>query len=261
MFLINGQVYLDLEPYVDMEGLMKIEKDIIYGIVKSRNSFTDGGASYHNFYDPSVPSLLDQCWKPQITDPNNPNYEYFKKLDFSISDCRMFARYALRNRQMGQTIHLRNRPQGGSVGKANADENVDTKLYQHFPTLKKWINNLKIFDSIGRIVFWFNAPGEGGAIHKDQFIGRPDHFILINLNLDSKDLFVLDNNGNKHIIKSRAFAFDGRNFHGTQGKDSYSYTFRIDGVYNKEWAESIGVWDHFNTEIEHEQLPDRTSGY
>ena len=261
MFLINNQLYIDLEPYIDMEGLLAIEHDIIYGLTKSKNDFWEGGASYHNFYDPSLESLLNASHPAQLKDPRNPNYNDFKKLNFDVKDCRFFARYLGKYRQMGQVLNLRTylpTDPKGVHNKASQQYNFDTTAYQHFPSFKEWVNNLKIFSEIGRIIFWLNAPGEPGAIHKDEFINRPDHHMLINLHPDRKDLFILDDEGNKQVIQSRAYVFDGRNFHGTQGKDFYSWTIRIDGVFNKEWAESIGIWDHFDPNKPHEQLASKT---
>jgi hypothetical protein len=148
---------------------------------------------------------------------------------------------------MGQLMALRTWTGTNDVRlKSSQEACVDRPAYLNFPSLKEWVSNLKIFDEIGRIIFWFNAPGEAHTIHRDTYLGYPDHFLLINLHPEHKDLFILDADGNKVIIPSRAFCFDIRNYHGTQGKDFYSWTFRIDGKFNKQWLESIGHWDYFN---------------
>jgi len=248
MYTINNLPYLDLSSHVDLQGLELIEKDIIFGIVKSRGFISEGCANTKNCYDQAIPSLLMTQWKDYLQDPSNPNYQYYKELQFVVRDCLMFNRYVGKYQQMGQVLYLRNTVDNGRHGiwsKSYSDGCSDRPGYANFPALREWINNCKIFDEIGRILFFFNAPGEPHSIHKDTFTGHPDHFILINLNTDRKTVFVLDNDGTRHTLDSKVSVFDVRNYHGSEGKDFYSWTLRIDGIYNKEWAESIGIWDHF----------------
>jgi hypothetical protein len=246
-YQINNQPYLDLEPYIDLKGLESIEKDIILGIVKSRQFMNDDGSSTHNIFG-NLPSIVDSTLIENISNPENENYEYYKILNFNIRQCRMFNRYLGKYTQMGQLMSLRNYnvPKGARL-KGSQKDCTDYPAYENFPLLKQWINKLDIFTEIGRIIFWFNAPGEPHSIHKDTFVGYPDHFLLINLHPENKDLFLLDNNNNNKVsIASKAFCFDTRNYHGTQGKDFYSWTLRIDGKFNQQWLESIGLWDFFN---------------
>lgn len=246
-YQINNKPYLDLEPYVDMKGLEAIEKDIIIGIVKSKQYMQDDGCNTNNAYDKTYGSIVNSVFENVIKNTKHENYEYYKELNFDTRQCKMFNRYLGKYTQMGQLMPLRTWNGTNDVKlKCSQADNVDRPAYSNFPTLRKWIENLYIFDEIGRIIFWFNAPGEPHTIHKDTYLGYPDHFLLINLHPENKDLFILDINGNKVNIPSRAFCFDIRNYHGTQGKDFYSWTFRIDGKFNKEWLESIGHWDYFN---------------
>jgi hypothetical protein len=248
-YQINNKPYLDLEPYIDMKGLVSIEKDIIMGIVKSKQYMQDDGCNTYNTYDKTYESIVNSVFDDVIKNPKNENYEYYKELNFDVVRCKMFNRYLGKYTQMGQLMNLRTWWNSGKNDvrlKNSQEHNVDRPAYANFPSLKEWVNNLKIFDEIGRIIFWFNAPGESHTIHRDTYLGYPDHFLLINLHPENKDLFLLDTDGEKVVIPSRAFCFDIRNYHGTQGKDFYSWTFRIDGKFNKEWLESIGHWDYFN---------------
>jgi hypothetical protein len=246
MHTINNLPYLDLSDQVDLQGLELVEKDIILGIVKSREFISEGCANTINCYNKSIPSILES--KSQITNPDNPNYSYYKELNFVVRDCLMFNRYADYYQQMGQVLFLRNTDDTKAQAlwdKDYIEGCFDKPAYENFPLLKQWIENCKIFDKIGRILFFFNSPKEPHSIHKDSWTGQNPNFILINLNPDRKDVFVYDETAKKHIITSKVSVFDVRNFHGSAGKDFYSWTLRIDGIYNKEWAESIGIWEHF----------------
>ena len=249
MFTINQQPYINLEPYIDIEGLQKIQKNIILGIAKSMDKIADSGCRQHNLYPNefqknklSLPSLSS---RKTLEDPNNPNYEFYKELKFDMRKCKMFNRYAHDCLQMGQTLQLRAQADGEFQNKGLASACMETESYKNFPLLTKWINELTIFSSIGRIIFFFNAPNEPHAIHKDEYFGVPEQFVLININPYRKDFFIIDDQGNEIIVKSKACVFDPRNYHGTRGKDFYSWSLRIDGVFDKSWLEQANLSNHF----------------
>jgi hypothetical protein len=248
MYTINGNYYFDFTPHIDMKGLEDIYSDIVLGIVKTdiEGAIKDSGADTGNFLDKSVPSIINTTQKA-IKDPTNPYYKYYEELGFDQAACRTFNKYVMELSTMGQLLILRGHGNKSIYHKHKEDSCFDYPAYTHFPKLKNWIDNLKVFDSIGRIIFWFNAPGEYGSIHRDTFLGYPDHFILFNMRPERKDLFVIHPETKEQlVIPSKAYVFDTRNYHGTMGKDFSGFTFRIDGVYNKEWAQSVGIWDHFN---------------
>jgi len=246
-YQIDNKPFLDLEPYIDMKGFELIEKEIILGIVKSRQHIQDDGCNTVNIYNGVYPSIVNGTFPNTINNPKNENYKYYERLDFKPLECKMFNRYLGKYTQMGQLLALRMWKNPGAVKSKGIQEDCkDLAAYNNFPLLREWINNLKIFDGIGRIIFWFNAPGEPHTIHKDTYAGHPDHFLLINLHPENKDLFLIDIAGQQLSIPSRAFCFDARNYHGSQGKDFYSWTLRIDGRFNQQWLESIGLWEYFN---------------
>lgn len=246
MHLINGQPYFDLEPHIDIEGFKNIEYDIILGLAKSRQGFVDTSSRNDNIYDKKLTSLFPVIHETKIKDPNGPYYAYFKELNFDVQACSFFATLTGKYHQTQKILYLRRmKSPFNIVTKFSTDECIDTDWYKNFPSLKTWVENLKIFDQIGRIVFWINAPGEIGRVHKDAFVGWPDHFLHINLHPDRKEMFVLNDNQEKCTVATRASVFDIRNWHGTQGGEVSSWTFRIDGMFNKDWAESVGIWNHF----------------
>jgi hypothetical protein len=248
MYLISNQPFVDLTSHIDFLGLEAIKKDLIYGIVKNKDSWAQGAASTHNLYHKGEVSLIDPTWPKVMQDPTNPDHEYFKKLNYNRADCMMFARYTGDYTQMGQNVWLRKPYDTGPKGilnKCSAEGCYDTPAYNDFPMLKEWLENQNIFSEIGRINFFLSAPGEPGQLHKDAWLGFPDNFILINLDPTRKEIYMLDDSGNKIIINSPAFTFDTRNWHGTVGGKYYSWSLRLEGMFSKEWAESVGIWDTF----------------
>jgi hypothetical protein len=208
----------------------------------------EGLVQHKNCFDPSIPALRGTIHpNTQLHDQQHPNYPYYKALNFLPRDCLMFNRYMGRYQQMGQTLTLQ-KPLAHKPHKY-AGECVDTDSTANFPLLMEWINRLPIFESIGRVNMFFNAPGEASATHRDQWAGYPDNYVLINLHPDRKQLFILDDQHQEHVITSRACCFDNRNYHGSRGLHSYGWTLRVDGIFRQSWAESLGIWLHFRPTV------------
>lgn len=251
MYLIDGQPYIDLTNEIDFDGFQAIENDINFGLAKSRAYFRDTGASVLNCYDKSIPSISDLMKK--VVKPDFPNYEYYKKLGFNLTDCLAFAKYTDVYQSMGCSLQLRTFKQEAyskpnhMAQKSDADAFYDNVCFDNFPSLKKWIENLKIFTETGRIVFFTNAPNESSSLHKDTFVGHVDNFILLNLHPERKTIFIYDEEHDAHLnIDSKAFVFDPRNWHGATSS-SHSWTLRIDGKFDPDWARSLGIWEYFDT--------------
>ena len=252
-YSINNQPYLDLEAHIPFQELLDMEKDIMVSIAKSRREIIDGGAAGHNTYKNDYQrdkvSLQDISWPKVLRDPANPNYKYYEALNFDEFDCRFFNKYTHDTTQLGQILEIRSFRPGNYHLKHLAAKCGNLPWYDNFPQFTKWIYNLKIFSQIGKIMFVFNSPNEPQVIHRDQHVGHCDNFLLLNLHPERKEFFVLDDAENEHVIKSRAFVFDTRTYHGTRGLSNYGWTVRIDGVFNKEWLRTIGLEQHFDCHL------------
>lgn len=248
MYLINNQPYIDLEPFVDMKGLEDIRKDIVLGMVKSKLYWQVGSADTSNLMHQTPPSIVNQAWASVLRDPKNPDYEYFKQFDFKLTDCLEWIKYTYKFQDMGELLSLRTWKKAEDVKyKFSAEHTFDQPAYDNFPSLRKWINNCTAFKEYGRILFWRNQSYQPGAIHKDTYLGSPDSFILINLDIDRKILFILDDEGKEIPVTSRVFIFDPRNWHGTRGLEYSGWTLRIDGVFDPTWAARVGLTDYLNS--------------
>ena len=243
MYLINNQQYVDVEPYIDFNEFKALDMHIAVGFAKTIAMRQEAGVAFANQYDQTFKSIQNES--KDLENPDGKYYYYFRELNFDRNKCRTFLKYTGECIQMGQILQLRTYDGDQIQFKGVADECYDTRAAQHFKPLMYWINKLDAFDTIGRVAFFFNAPGEPHAVHKDYYTGSPDEYILFNLHLDRKHLFILDDEGNKTFVKSRAFIFDPRNYHGTIGGDFYSWTLRIDGRFNDEWLDKVGVKSYY----------------
>lgn len=248
-YQINDKPYISIDNHLDIAGLKDIEKYIVLGIVKSKNNIAEGAAAKANFYPSEVQnnskSLLDISWNEVVSDPTHPYFEQYKELNFDVMACRMFNKYMFDTIQMGQMLTLRTYPTKQFHLKDSAAHCFNTPSIVHFPELMSWINNIKILDEVGRVIFFFNSPHDKHVIHKDHYFGTPEQFILLNIRPNRKEFFILHDNNEKLVINENAILFDPRNYHGTEGKDYYGWTLRIDGKFNKDWLIECGLWDHY----------------
>ena len=242
MHLINNQPYVDVENHINFNEFKALDLHIALGFAKCKSMIRDDGCAFHNQFDKSLKSIVDL---QDIKDENGKYYYYFRELNFDTALCRMFMRYTGEYTQMGQLLSLRTFDGNQIQYKSSDVECYDTRASQHFKPLMHWINKLEAFDHIGRIVFFFNAPKEPHTIHRDTYLGSPDEFILLNLHPNRKNIFILDDDGNRISVPSRAFIFDPRNYHGTVGGDFYSWSLRIDGKFKDEWLDKVGIKSYY----------------
>jgi hypothetical protein len=251
-YQINNNPYISLDSHIDIAGLRAIEKNIILGLVKSKNNIGEAAAAKVNFYPSEIQnksdSLLDISWAEVVNNTSHPYYEQYKELNFDNMACRMFNKYMFDTIQMGQMLTLRTYPTKQFHLKDSAEHCFDTTSIKHFPELMSWIHNLPIFNEVGRIIFFLNTPYDKHALHKDHFFGNKEQFILINLNPERKEFFLLDDDEKKLVVNNNAIIFDPRNYHGTEGKTYYSWTLRIDGKFDINWLKANQLYDHYYPE-------------
>ena len=87
MYTINGLPYIDLSTNIDLSRLISIQNEIVFGIVKSRELITEGGASSWNCLNRDIPSIVDVLHNPNCTthihNKNGLYYEFYKKLNYN----------------------------------------------------------------------------------------------------------------------------------------------------------------------------------
>ena len=250
MYLIDDKPFIDLTSEIDIDDLRTIEYDIAYGLAKSKNFFWDVGPYVNNRYDTTLPSIATVPLT--MKDVEHPYHEYFKKLNFNSVECQTFAKFAGSYQGMGYGLWLRAFDKqkidltkvGFMQHKANPDVHIDSPCYAHFPSLRKWIDNIPIFDKIGRIIFFLNAPGEIHSLHKDSYVGHVDSFILLNINQHKKTVFIFDDETKEKYTVTDACVFDTRQWHGSTCNNC-SWTLRIDGKFNYDWAKSKNLESYF----------------
>jgi hypothetical protein len=97
-------------------------------------------------------------------------------------------------------------------------------------------------------MFWINEPNQITATHTDYGdinLDRRDMFIWLTGKF-SKKILLQDELGTVHEISGRAMVFNTINWHCSKGHSDYvSWSLRIDGKFNTEWAKRVGISEYY----------------
>jgi hypothetical protein len=243
MNLINNQIFYNLENFLDIESFDAINDKIAYTLAKNYHHFRPSGTSQDTLYDQSTLSVFkkkDQLLKEIPT--------------LSITEALFYSKL-LGTVTLGTNFVLR-----GNIGypatysKKHLKETALINSFDsQFQFLFDWIDAQNCFSEYGRVMFWINEPNQKTAFHRDyppnllQHKDTRDPFIWLTGTIPKK-LVILDPDTNEvHHSNVRACVFDSHNVHSSQGHPLHAaWSLRIDGKFNKEWAENAGIAEYFN---------------
>jgi hypothetical protein len=99
---------------------------------------------------------------------------------------------------------------------------------------------------IGRTSIYFSGAGESVPIHRDyaKHPGFNNQFIY--LNPLGKPFFVLDGEGDRHVINTPAAIFNPSDFHGMDTHGEATFTIRVNGFFVDELTDEAGLRAHFS---------------
>ena len=129
------------------------------------------------------------------------------------------------------------------------------KFAGDFQFIFDWIDAQECFEEYGRVMFFLSEPNTTGKIHRDYpswAIHSPSDMFLWISGSAEKQIFVYDENTKEQVsAKSRAVLFDNCNYHGaTNNSNSVEWSLRVDGIFKKQWAEKVGIYNHFQSKID-----------
>ncbi len=134
-----------------------------------------------------------------------------------------------------------------------------TDAAKNFPLLTRYIETLP-FKTIGRVMFFTTYPNAGVAIHRDAIVAEhSDHNMNLFFSSGWRPSFVWDEIKKEKTYLpegSRSYFFNNRDYHGVDPEPVFRYTLRIDGTFNDELCEELGLedgktwkWDYENAGI------------
>lgn len=240
MFKINDELFINLEPFLDLSKLSEYHEQISYGIAKNCDKIYPTPAHQETFLNQELVShevVLEKVRK--------------KYPEFSQKQSEAMAKY-LGSANLGSTLRLKVRT---DLYKYKHLEKFSeyTDSAKDFKFLFDWLEEQDCFEEFGRTMFFLNDPWQQGVIHCDygkhnsqkQF---KDMFIHIRGGLIKKQFFIYDEKtGQKHDCPYSATIFNNNNYHGSINNNWYSaWSLRIDGVFKKSWADKVKISDYFN---------------
>lgn len=240
MNLINNQIFCNLEDHLDMAGFDAINDQICRTLAKNRHHFRPSGTSQDTIYDKSTLSVYKKRDDVMKENPDLAPDEalFYSKLTGTVT---LGTNFVLRG-NIGYPATYSKKHMSQYTSKFAFDE--------QFRFLFDWIDAQGCFTEYGRVIFWINEPCQKTALHRDY----PDKYHGINKDpfiwltgVIPKRLVLFDPDTNeKHYSNTRACVFDSNNVHASEGHPLHTaWSLRIDGAFNKEWAERAGVAEHF----------------
>jgi len=265
---INGLPYIDLDPYLDIEGFKKLHPEICRGFALAREYAKEGTWMSPGFKFDDMSYILN--WKPiykaweeyQALSADNPiKIEGNKILPTDFSDYKqrnIFTRYLKTTLGANDPYIYYFLWTEGDWNQRNA-ERQKTEESTYFPEVVNWVENLQkegIIDNIGRVIF-FHCDHNGKAFeHRDldakngvmcdhQYSPHKNEFIHIRYRT-KRGFYIWDPDAeNKHYINCNAAFWNDQDWHGGEESKEIEYGLRIDCKFTDEFRKKLGI-DHLD---------------
>jgi hypothetical protein len=119
--------------------------------------------------------------------------------------------------------------------------------YNNFKILVDWLNESKIFDTIGTIVIYVSPAGSSTSIHRDfepDVNFKKSQGIWINP-FNRKKFFVLDEEFNKQYFQGDVNIFELHSWHGSEVSKCDTFTIRVDGYFSEEFLNTTNLKEYY----------------
>lgn len=242
MIGVCGQPWLSADAFVNTASLNEIHSEIIRGLTLAENFILSPGGEWsrgdaaEELYDHNYKciGLAEKDLTPdehRFYSSLNRNQKY-KFLKFAKGG---YFPWSYVYPIVGSTDWLK---KADPNGKGPSQEAM---IY--FPKLLKWIYSLPIFASIGRVSIFGVDHGHHITCHRDvhpEKYSIDDELLMVDP-IGQKPFYIYDQVEKKkhYIIDTKTWIFHDCDFHGVDAVPYFSYNFRIDGVFTKEFRNKI----------------------
>lgn len=250
---INNQPYINLDPYLDIEGFKKLHYAICRGIAMTDNIQNGITGETTDFFKGPVKHI-----KPlfkAIEEYNQlPQYSEIRKQGIRMGEWKNpnkfidFLKLSLNAYDPYTVIHLKQSKGSDEV----MAENPWTSEAKNFPELCAWIEKLvtdKVIKFVTRVTILIAEHDTLTPMHRDLLKGYESGYynhrhelIHLRTRLD-KPFYIWDPDTNKYTLtESYATFFNEQDWH-SGGKCELNRTFsiRIDTEFTDEFRDKIGI--------------------
>ena len=261
---IGGKPYIDLEPFLDMNGFAALHPEICRGLALSREyakegSWIEPGHAYKDMsYTVDWKPVQDAFKEYQALSSDDPikiaGQDIFPKDFKDYKQRNLFTRYLKAALGANDPYNYYFLWEEGDWNSRNIEKDK-TEESRFFPGVVSWVENLvvqNIISKIGRVMFFVCEPdglqwehrdlyGKNGMLASNQYTPHRSEFI--HLRYKTKRGFYLWDyeNCSKTFINSRAAFFNDQDWHGGDRGKEQTYSLRVDCVFTDEFREKIGV--------------------
>lgn len=221
---VNGQPYLDLTPHISTDGLDEVAEEMALFYTRHgpfRTVMFDKGQAL-------LPGYAEELgFDPQVHPRSKPMLDG----PGTAQDYQTYNSFFSPVLPLEQFINLR------WTGK-------DHEMVQYIPKTMEWINRLPCTGA--RITAYFSSPGQMMGAHCDSptYAGYNPPLIYINPLL--KPFYVMDGEGNKHIVDAKIAHFNNQDFHGMDQNNYRScFSIRVGGLWEEWLVDATNTREHF----------------
>jgi hypothetical protein len=262
---INGNTYLDMTPYIDMNKFDTLQPEILKGFALARQYAKEGTwmAPGFTFEDMSyIPN-----WKPihkamsEFLDLPNDDPIKIAGLSLMPKDFKNFQERNIFTRYIKMAMGAYDPYiyyylwEEGSWDDRTAPRKL-TPEAEYFPETVKWVESMvgTIFEDIGRVIF-FHCEADGIPFeHRDLDakngvnVVKPHRNEFIHIRPNTKKAFYIwdPETKDKTYLNTRAAWWNDVDWHGGEKIIEQSYSLRIDGKFTEEFRKKLGI-DHLET--------------
>lgn len=265
---INGQTYVNMDPYLDMDGFKSLHYKICRGFAESRHFAKEGTWMAPGFNMKDLSYRIG--WKPifealkeyQALPDDHPIKKESIDLYMNIKDHQTRNRFTrFLKMAMGAYdpyIYYFLWEEGSWDDRTAERKLTDEAAY--FPEVVQWVENLRkenIFDHIGRVIFFVcdhdgipfehrDLDAKNGIWEKEQYSPHRNEFIHIRPNT-KKGFYIWDpDTQDKTWLNCNAAWWNDQDFHGGEQIMEQSYSLRIDGKFTEDFRKKLGI-DHLES--------------
>lgn len=263
---IDGKPYINLDPYLDIEGFKNLHAEICKGFALARDyakegtwmtpGFDQGRGSYIWYWKPIYKAHEEYLALPDDHPIRKQGDRIYPKDWKDYKQRNIFTRYL-------KSVLGANDPyiyyflwNEGSWDQRNS-ERQKTEESRFFPAVVNWVENLQkgnIIDRIGRVIFFHcehngvafehrDLDAKNGVFENDYYTPHNNEFIHIRYRT-KRGFYIWDpDTQNKHYVNSNAAFWNDQDWHGGESSVEQEYGLRIDCKFTFEFKRILGI-DH-----------------
>ena len=258
---IDNKPYINLDPFLDVDGFKQLHLEICRGMATAREYAKEGTWMKPGFSFDEMSYIPN--WKPiykafeefqSLPDDDPIKIEGMKIFPHDMRDYKqrnIFVRYL--TSALGAHdpyIYYVLWEEGTNMKDRGEVERKPLPEQEHFPGVVRWVENLKqegIIEHIGRVIFFVSESSTKPFEHRDLDADTPtytDHNIeFIHIRPNTKRGFYIwdPETKRKHYVNSHACFFNDQDWHGGEFSMEQEYGLRVDCKFTEEFKKVLGI--------------------